>query len=183
MPPTGSTSPRPVWASGFRNVQALQWHPATGELFVAEHGPSGMEQEVMRRGDDELDVVVPDGDYGWPHVTGRQPRAGTRAPLHLWPVAIAPAGLSIHAGQFEAWRGDAIVGGLRGTTLRRVDLERRGDAWIVAGETRLLDDRHGRIRAVATGPDGALYVTTSNRDVRGRAGPHDDLLLRLTPAR
>ena len=173
----------PVWASGFRNVQAMQWHPATGELFVAEHGPSGMEQEAMRRGDDEIDVVVANGDYGWPHVTGRQPREGTRPPLHLWPVAIAPAGLSIHDGAFEAWRGDALVGGLRGRTLRRVDLERQGDAWVVARETQLLDDRHGRIRAVVTGPDGALYVTTSNRDVRGRAGPHDDLLLRLRPAR
>ena len=173
----------PVWASGFRNVQAMQWHPATGELFAVEHGPSGMEQEAMRRGDDELNIVMPMGDYGWPHVTGRQPRAGTRGPLHLWPVAIAPGGLSIHGGRFEAWRGDAIVGGLGGRTLRRVDLERRGDAWTVVRETRLLDDRHGRIRAVVTGPDGALYVTTSNRDVRGRAGPHDDLLLRLTPAR
>ena len=162
----------PVFAAGLRNSQGLAWH-AQGTLFALDHGPTGMQAEAGRVGHDELNVITPGANYGWPRVTGRD--SAFVMPLRVWAQAIAPAGLAL--------RGDELfVTGLRGRQLRRVVVAAAGAGWHVVHEDTLLED-YGRLRAIAAAPDGSWYVGTSNRDGRGDPQQQDDLLLRLVPRR
>ena len=174
----------PVYARGFRNPQGLAWHPRTRELLAVEHGPTAMPHEGGRWGSDELNVVVPGGNYGWPAVAGRGGRAGFIDPVASWRMPIAPSGMAVYTGPESPWSGNLFVGGLRGEQLRRLALEPRpGGGWRVAGEQPLLEKRVGRIRAVKMGPDGHLYIATSNRDGRGTPRAGDDFLFRVVPQR
>lgn len=178
-PAPGNPLGGPVYAMGLRNSQGLDWHPS-GELFAGEHGPSGLRWENGRTGDDELNRIVPGGNYGWPEVAGRGGGERFVQPLAVWNPAIAPSGLAIYTGgDFPEWRGNAFLGALRGRQLRRVALQQGGGGWSVAGQEALFENELGRIRAVKMGPDGSLYFTTSNRDGRGDPGPEDDRVLRL----
>jgi Glucose/sorbosone dehydrogenases len=164
----GQKGARPeIYSLGHRNPQGLAWHPVTGELFLSEHGPSG-EQGY---GHDEVNVVVPGGNYGWPRVVGRGNDPRYRDPLYLWPQGFPPGNLAF-------FRGGLYVAGLRGEALLRLDLEGERGRWRVVGVETALSG-FGRLREVQVGPDGALYVTTSNRDGRGRPRPGDDKVLRL----
>jgi aldose sugar dehydrogenase len=173
----------PVYALGLRNPQGLAWHPRAGALLAVEHGPTAMAQEDRRFGRDELNLIVPGGNYGWPVVAGAEDDDRFDAPLVEWTRAIAPSGLAVYSGDAFPWQGDLFVGALRGRQLRRVVL---GPAQAPGGlraihEEPLLEEALGRIRAVRAGPDGYLYFTTSNRDGRGVPGGGDDRLLRLVP--
>ena len=145
---------------GNRNVQGLAFDPETGVLWSHEHGP---------RGGDELNVVRPGVNYGWPIISyGREYISGTPVgegthqdgmaqPAHQWTPSIAPSGLTVYDGdRFPAWRGNLFVGALRFRLLARLVL----DGERVVHEERLLEDRYGRIRDVRTGPDGLLYLLT-----------------------
>ena len=147
-------------------------HPDSGALWTIEHGPQG---------GDELNIIHAGGNYGYPVITyGRnyddQPiGAGLRAadgmeqPVYFWVPSIAPSGLMIYTGDlFPEWRGNLFVGALAGQHLQRLVLV---DDRVVA-EERLLTELGKRIRHVRQGPDGALYLLTS--EMEGR-------LLRLTP--
>lgn len=183
IPPDNPFEGSPVYALGLRNPQGLAWHPETGDLLATDHGPSGLPAEGFRRGRDELNAILPGGNYGWPEATGRD-HAGFLPPLAVWTPALAPSGLAIYAGDDFDWRGDAFVAGLRGRRIQRVLLERDAASptgWRAAREYALFDGELGRIRGVATGPDGRLYLTTSNRDGRGSPAPEDDRLLRVVP--
>jgi glucose/arabinose dehydrogenase len=162
-----------IWADGFRNPLGIAYRPGTSELWMTDVGP---------RGGDELNLVRPGRDYGWPLIgygreySGQQVGYGTaqeglEQPVYYWDPVISPSGLAFYSGKlFPQWRGDAFVTSLSQQHLDRLVL--RGDR--VVGEERLLSDLHERLRAVKQGPDGALYVLTDNS--RGR-------LLRLTPKR
>ena len=184
-----------VWSLGHRNPQGLAWHPATKNLFISEHGPSG---EFGLGGHDEINVVVAGGNYGWPRAVGAPGRAGEspralndaplsgrapfRDPLIAWKTPTTPPSGAAF------WRNDLFVATLRSEALIRVVVARgragndyrveRIERWFAQGETR-----PGRLRDAVAGPDGALYVLTNNRDGRGRAREGDDKILRLTPAR
>jgi aldose sugar dehydrogenase len=172
-PFAGRAGVRPeIWAYGIRSPQGLAFHPVTGQLWETEHGP---------RGGDELNVIEPGRNYGWPVITyginynGRPigdsltEAPGMEQPVHYWVPSIATSGLTIYDGdRFPAWRGSAFVGGLAGTQLARVSL----DGTRATGVEVLLADRGERIRDVRTGPDGFLYVLVDS----GRAA-----LLRLEP--
>ena len=164
----GRRGARPeVYSFGHRNPQGLTWHPVTGELFASEHGPSG-EQGF---GHDEVNLIVPGGNYGWPRVVGRGNDPRYIAPIHFWPQGFPPGNLAF-------FRGGLYVAGLRGEALLRLELQGgRGNFWVSRVETAI--SGLGRLREVQVGPDGALYVTTSNRDGRGRPRPGDDKVLRL----
>jgi len=177
----------PTLASGFRNPQGLAWLPSTdampdASLLAIDHGPTGLAREGFRRHQDELNHIVPGGNYGWPAASGMEEMAGSRLPLVEWTPAIAPAGLAVIDLPGSPWHGDALVTGLRGAQLRRIVLDRTTvpDGLAATCEEALLTLDYGRLRAIRAGPDGFLYVGTSNRDQRGTPGADDDVLLRIT---
>jgi glucose/arabinose dehydrogenase len=162
-----------IWSLGHRNIQGAALHPASGELWVSEHGPQG---------GDELNRVLPGRNYGWPLLTyGRNYGSGTRIgeegpkpgfeqPLKVWlPVSVAPAGMVfLSSDRYAGWQGNLFIGTLRGESLLRLELD--GNA--VKTEEALLRAANSRIRDVRQGPDGHLYVLTDSADGQ---------LLRLQP--
>ena len=166
----------PVYAYGLRNVQGLDWHPATGELFAVEHGPTGLGIEDLRFGQDELNRIVPGGDYGWPVVAGRGGDVRFHDPLAVWHPVFAPA-------RVRFGPGGLYVTALRGLSLQRLVLDppATGDgAWAIrCQETVLGGVSWGRFRALAVTRDGSVIVGLSNRDGRGTPRAGDDMILRL----
>ncbi len=175
-PFVGRADARPeIWSYGHRNAQGLDWQPGTGLMFQSEHGPSGFDGPG---GGDEVNIVERGKNYGWPLIHHRQQGSGLVSPLLEYTPAVAPAGLAFYRGdRFPEWKGNLFVACLRGERLIRVVLNGRR----VVKEEALLIGEYGRLRAVASGPDGYLYVSTSNRDGRGRPHPDDDRILRLAP--
>ncbi len=163
----------PVYSLGHRNVQALAWHPQTGALYAAEHGPTG---EFGWCCHDEVNRIVPGGNYGWPHVVGHAGDARFLDPVVESGEARFPPG-GIAFPRAGAWSGDLLLGSLAGGQLWRFTLSADGEG-VVAREL-LVAGQYGRLRALATGPDGAVYLATSNRDGRGMAGAQDDRILRV----
>jgi glucose/arabinose dehydrogenase len=164
-PAPGNPRPgSPVYSLGHRNVQGLAWD-AQGRLFASEFGQNEF---------DEVNLIQPGRNYGWPEVEGRGDTHGGRFtnPLVTWHTSEAsPSGAAI--------AGDTLyVAALRGERLWTIPL--RGDS---VGEPRAeLRGRYGRLRTVVTAPDGSLWVTTSNTDGRGDVRDGDDRILRF-PAR
>lgn len=161
-----------IYAYGVRNVQAAALQPDSGMLWEIEHGP---------RGGDEINVVEPGANYGWPLVshgvnyngtpvgTGKQTMEGVTDPVFTWTPVIAPSGMIFYNGEaFAEWEGDILVGGLAATSLVRVDVE--GSQ--VREAERLLQDLGARIRDVAQDAEGAIYVVTDGGNAR---------MLRITP--
>ena len=156
-----------IWSWGHRNVQGAAIHPTTGDLWATEHGPQG---------GDELNLVQPGRNFGWPVIThGRNYGIGTRigdgteradvvAPLAHWvPTSIAPSGMAfLTSDRYPGWKGNLFIGALRGQALVRITL----DGNKVASQERLLQSQNERIRDVRQGPDGFLYLLTDNADGR-----------------
>ena len=160
----------PIYSSGHRNPQGLDWHPSTGELWESEHGPTG---------NDEINVIRGGANYGWPRIEGAATLPGMETSIAFYNPAIAPSGASFYLGdRFPGFSNNLFVGTLRGTHLLRLRTEARR----IVSEERLLDGRFGRIRDVVSGPDGYLYLCTNNRDGRGNPATTDDRILRLVPA-
>ncbi len=179
-PEDGPFAGSPVFARGFRNVQALDWNE--GALFATDHGPTGLLAEDRRTGHDEINRVEAGIAYGWPAEAGRVEAPRYRPPIIQWTEAIAPAGMAFWRGE-PAWQGDLFVSGLAGRDLFRIHFDADSLAPLTPNCIEaVLDGRFGRIRAVRMGPDGWIYLTTSNRDGRGVAGPDDDRVLRVRPA-
>jgi len=174
-PFVGREGARPeIWSYGHRNAQGIDWHPETKRMVQTEHGPSGFDGPG---GGDELNAVKKGANCGWPLVSHDETKKGTVAPLKQWTPAVAPASGAFYGGQmFPEFRGDYFFGCLRGARLIRVQFAEDGD---VRETHDLLRNDYGRIREVAVGPKGALWLTTSNRDGRGRAHRDDDRVLRL----
>ena len=162
-----------MYSIGHRNPQGLDWQPGTGRLFAAEHGPSGWDGPG---GDDEVNVVREGGNYGWPRVQGEATAAGLTGPVWLWEDAVAPSGAAFVSREGSPWTGDLLVATLRGTALRRLDV----DGGRITGEEKVVED-FGRIRAVVEAPDGTFWVTTSNRDDYGQERKGDDRVIRVIP--
>ncbi len=153
-----------IWSYGHRNIQAAAINPATGELWEIEHGPWG---------GDELNIVEPAANYGWPLVshgrnyigtpvgTGERTMEGVTDPIYTWSPVIAPSGMIFYTGTaFPEWQGDLFVGGLASTALVRLEIHNGR----VIAEERLLEDFSRRIRDVAQAPDGSVYVVTDQAD-------------------
>jgi quinoprotein glucose dehydrogenase len=166
----------PVYALGLRNVQGFDWEPETGRMFATMHGPTG---EWGYQGRDEINVIEPGANYGWPVVLGAPGEPEFADPLLEYRPAVAPAAAVFYDGPIREWRGDLFFATLRGEHLHRVVLSE--DRTTVASLERFWPDVYGRIRAVALGPDGHLYFGSSNRDGRGFARPGDDQVFRVVP--
>jgi len=170
--PRGNPFGSPVYSYGHRNPQGLDWHPATGDLWAAEHGATG---------NDEINVVDGGANYGWPRIQGNQTLPAMRAPITFYNPAVAPSGASFYRGQrFPQFANSLFVATLRGTLLLRLRID--PSARRLIGQERLLEGQFGRIRDVVTGPDGYVYFCTNNRDGRGDPTSDDDRIARLVPA-
>jgi glucose/arabinose dehydrogenase len=162
-----------IFSSGHRNPQGFDWEPVTNRLIATEHGPSGPDGP---RGFDEINLILQGRNYGWPAAFGAV-HSGFEAPLRVYREAIAPSGATFVTHEGSAWTGDYLFANLVGQQLRHVRFS--GDDLVV--DEPLLEGRFGRLRTVVEGPNGALYVLTSNRGERGAPVADDDRILRLTP--
>jgi glucose/arabinose dehydrogenase len=152
----------PVWSFGHRNIQGLAWDSA-GRLWVTEYGANRL---------DEINLIQPGGNYGWPMAEGRADTSGLIDPVIQWPVDQAsPSGLAYFGGSL--W-----VGCLRGQRLYRIPVGADGS---LAEPAALFVGQYGRLRTVAAAPDGAVWFTTSNRDGRGSPRDGDDKILQFRP--
>jgi aldose sugar dehydrogenase len=163
-PFVGKAGVRPeIWSYGHRNIQGAALHPATGGLWIHEHGA---------RGGDEINVPAAGRNYGWPvisygvHYSGAKIGEGTRKPgmeqpIHYWDPSIAPSGMAFYTGdRFPEWRGSLFVGSLKFPLLVRVEV----DGARIVREERL--DLGDAIRDVRQGPDGLVYLLTNARNGR-----------------
>ena len=176
-----------IYALGFRNPQGLLIHPETGDLWNVEHGPQG---------GDEVNIVRPGGNYGWPVISyGRayngsltqggsgperaEPCApGMEQPFLFWTPVITPSGLALYTGDaFPAWKGHLFIGGLSGSrALHHVVLNTRG---YPTRREQLLTELKQRIREVRQGPDDLLYLLTDHTDLTDDST--NGALLRIEP--
>ncbi|MCH7730208.1 PQQ-dependent sugar dehydrogenase [Patescibacteria group bacterium] len=155
-----------VYSYGHRNVQGITWD-SEGRLWATEHGRSG-----LLSGLDELNLIEPGKNYGWPDIQGDETREGMVAPI-------------IHSGASETWapagaefiKDSIFFTGLRGSTLYQAKIENENVTTLV----KHFENQYGRLRAVRLGPDGYLYITTSNQDGRGPPRQGDDKIIRINP--
>lgn len=161
----------PVYAYGLRNPQGLAWD-GNGTMYVTDHGPSGF----FERAHDEINRIIPLGNYGWPDSVGDRVAAGTLPPLiHSGDDTWAPSGLAYAANpEVVWWEGMLVYGALRGEHLGVVSTDG-------SYHSAHLDGELGRIRAPLQHPNGTIYLITSNTDGRGMPSPGDDMLLRVVP--
>lgn len=157
-----------IWSLGHRSPQGLVRDPSTGDLWESEMGP---------KGGDEINLIKPGANYGWPVITygreysggqiGDTTKEGMEQPIAYWVPSISPSGMTIYRGKvFPEWQGSIFLGNLSGQHLRRLTIEDRK----VVGQEALLKDEGYRVRNVRPGPDGFLYLSTD-----------DGLIARLVP--
>jgi len=158
----GQASAMPeIWSYGHRNPQSLDMHPQTGELWEAEFGP---------RGGDELNLIKPGKNYGWPTITygieysGKkigdsiQQQDGLEQPVYYWDPVLSPSGMSFYKGNaIPEWQNNLFIGGLSSMHIARLQIENNK----VVGEERLLSDKQERFRDVAY-LNGMLFAVTDN---------------------
>lgn len=177
VPKDNPRSGSEIYALGFRNPQGIDWHPSSGLLFETEHGPSGFDGPG---GGDEVNIVDAGGNYGWPVIHHREQKAGYHSPLLEYTPAVAPASGMFYTGRaFPGFQNNFFFGCLRGMRIQRVILDESNPRKVLREES-LLEEEYGRIREVATGPDGFIYFSTSNTS-RGRTSSDDDRILRIVP--
>ena len=178
-PFVGKDGYRPeIFSTGHRNPQGLAWQPGSGLMFETEHGPSGF--EGRGGGADEVNIVERGKNYGWPTIYGNKTQAGLESPLLEYSPACAPASGMFYTGdRFPNFKNNFFFGCLAGKRLIRVVLDGRR----VVSQENLLSDKFGRVREVATGPDGYIYFSTSNRDGRGSPAKDDDRIMRIVPVK
>lgn len=160
-----------IWSYGHRNPQGMAFDEKSGRLWINEHGP---------RGGDEINLVKPGRNYGWPVIShGKEyhlpkmvgegtSKAGMEQPVKVYIPSIAPGSLLLYSGKaFPQWQGDLFAGALKLTHLNHIDLDEKGE---VVGEARYLENLGERIRDVIESPEGWLYLSTDSGKI-----------LRITP--
>lgn len=181
IPPDNPFPDSYIYAYGLRNTQGFDWHPDTNLMMATDHGPSGPQGCCH----DEVNIIEPGKNYGWPIIRGDEEAEGMVTPLlhsgvgedrdkYTW----APSGAAfIHSGP---WRGTFLFAGLRSESLWQVVYDEVDGEIRVLDLNRYLNGEVGRIRSVDQSPDGSIYIITSNLD------QHDvpfsmDALLRIWP--
>ncbi len=151
-----------IYAYGLRNPDGLAINPQTGDLWEAEFGP---------KGGDEVNIIKPGKNYGWPIITygteysgkkvgeGIQQKEGMEQPVYFWNPSISPGSIAFYnSNHIAEWKGNLFVGALSGTHIIRLVIK---DNKIV-GEERLLEGKGERFRDMVEGKDGAFYSVTDN---------------------
>ncbi|WP_142715494.1 PQQ-dependent sugar dehydrogenase [Fodinibius sediminis] len=153
-----------IFAYGVRNPQGMALHPETGELWENEHGP---------RGGDEVNIIKPGNNYGWPEIsfginyngtsfTDDTAKAGMEQPEWYWDPSIAPSGMTfVTSERYPDWQGDLLVGSLKFSYLVLCTVEDGGIT-----EEEILFEEIGRVRNIEQGPDGYLYVATEGNGIK-----------------
>jgi glucose/arabinose dehydrogenase len=163
-PFVGQDGARPeIWSYGHRNAQGLVADPASGNVWITEHGPQG---------GDELNLIVPGSNYGWPvigygvnyqsgsAIHAATHRDGMEQPKKVWVPSIGVSGLALYRGDaFPNWRGHLLAGGLSGQRITLLELDGQE---VVREET--LVRGIGRVRDVRIGPEGYVYIAIDGRD-------------------
>jgi glucose/arabinose dehydrogenase len=166
-----------VYALGFRNPQGFDWSPVSDELWLNDHGPSGFDGP---QGGDEVNRVLEGLNYGWPIISHSDSQEGLESPDLEFTPAVAPGTSTFYTGDvIPEFYNNYFFGGLRGEGLFRVIIDPNNPSEIQAWEKVDIPD-YGRIRSVFEGPQGELYITTSNTDGRGDIRSGDDKLIRIT---
>jgi glucose/arabinose dehydrogenase len=171
-----------IWSYGHRNPEGLAWDPMTGMLWESEHGPTG---------GDEINIIERGHNYGWSVATkGTQggvnkiSEPGMDDPVVHYTPTLAPAGISfVTSDRYPGWRNTSLfVGGLAGQQLRRLEIKGRQ---VIRQEVVFAD--LGRVRDLAQGPDGYLYVALQNPTGAGTgvglAASTPGVVIRLVPVR
>ena len=181
-PAPGNPFNNAVYSYGHRNAQGIVFHPETGALYITEHGPAD---------NDEVNLIKKGGNYGWPKVRGfcdgdvwgekRFCRNNKVVePLAVWTPTIAPSGMDFYNSELiPGWKGSLLFTTLRGSALYRLIMSPDGNR--VINRDIYFEDQFGRLRDVVVGPQGEIYLATSNRDGRARPAPGDDRILRIKP--
>jgi aldose sugar dehydrogenase len=160
-----------IWCLGTRNAQGLVLNPFTQEIWSNEHGP---------KGGDEINIIHPGKNYGWPVISygteydstpvgqGLTHMDGMEQPFYYYTPSIAPSGMEFYTGDaFPMWKGNLFIGGMVLTHLNRLVIKDNK----VVHEERLLQDQKWRVRSIRQGPDGFLYI-----------GVDGGMILRIRPA-
>lgn len=170
IPEDNPISNSPIYSLGHRNPQGLAWN-SKNVLYESEHGQSAH---------DEINIIQPGLNYGWPIVQGNEEsnEVIVQKPLiHSGEETWAPSGIAFATQGL--WRGKLLVANLRGQQLLAMSLN--GNGMVVKNVESWLRNEYGRLRDVIQGKDGSIYLTTSNRDGRGNPDAADDKILRLVP--
>ncbi|TDH27240.1 PQQ-dependent sugar dehydrogenase [Segetibacter sp. 3557_3] len=160
-----------IYSYGHRNPQGMTIHPQSGQIWTNEHGP---------RGGDEINIVRPAKNYGWPEITyginyngkpmgpdTKTAREGMEQPLHEWTPSIGPSGLAFVTGnKYKGWTGNLISGSLRFQYLNRSVIQ--GNKVV---KEEILFKNIGRVRDVRMGPDGFIYMSVENPGIIYRLTP------------
>lgn len=149
-----------IYSYGHRNVQGLAMHPTTGDLWENEFGP---------RGGDEVNLVQPGKNYGWPNITygieyaggkisnGATQQAGMEQPVYYWDPVVSPSGMTFYSGNgMPEWKNNLFIACLSGMHIARLVIQNNK----VTGEERLLSGENERFRDITQGRDGFLYAVT-----------------------
>ncbi|WP_333663641.1 PQQ-dependent sugar dehydrogenase [Chishuiella changwenlii] len=158
---SGANALPELYSIGHRNIQGIALHPLTGDLWQSEHGP---------RGGDEINLVKPGKNYGWPTITygieyagqpiggGLTQQNGLEQPTYYWDPSISPSGMTFYKGnRVPEWENNLFIGTLNGMHIVRLAIDKNNK---VVGEERLLAGENQRFRDVTQGKDGALYAIT-----------------------
>ncbi len=159
-PSYGASALPELYSIGHRNPQGIAIHPVTGEVWISDFGP---------RGGDEINLITPGKNYGWPIITygieyggapvgaGITQQAGMEQPRYYWDPSISPSGICFYTGtRIPEWENNLLVCALSGQHIARLHIQ--GDR--ILGEERLLESEGQRFRAMTQGADGALYAIT-----------------------
>ena len=149
-----------IYSYGHRNVQGLDIHPSTGDLWASEMGP---------RGGDEINLIKAGKNYGWPTIgygieyngkkvgKGITQQEGMEQPIYYWDPVLSPSGMTFYSSDVIAeWKDNLFIGGLSSKHIARIVIKDNK----VVGEERLLENKNQRFRDVEMGTDGALYAVT-----------------------
>lgn len=174
VPADNPISGNPAYILGVRNTQGFDWFNDS-TLWITDHGPSG---DLGLYGHDEVNVAQAGDNLGWSNIYACESAAGMVRPSLAWNEAVPPGGAAIYTGnQIPEWQGSLLIGTLGSEHLQRVVLAPSGQ---MESHEVYLQGEYGRLREVIMGPDGALYVTTSNCDGRGACPADLDKILRIT---
>jgi aldose sugar dehydrogenase len=180
IPADNPFSGSPVFLLGIRNTEGFDWLDRA-TVVVTDHGPSG---DTGRTGHDEVTVAHAGENLGWPGIYGCETEERKVPPALTWTEAVPPGGAAIYTGAaIPEWKGSLLIGTLRSKHLHRVAFDPANPRRVARHEVYLQGEPpagFGRLREVVMGPDGALYVTTSNCDGRGDCPADKDRVLRIT---